>query len=101
MSTLNKINTDRREYNRMRIDSEVTCTVDGTEKTFKGFCKNLSHTGILFEAGEPVSLSQSLNVVIETGTNKFRPLQAVIDIVRVEQQADNNYAIAGRILGFK
>ncbi|MBI4710810.1 MAG: PilZ domain-containing protein [Nitrospirae bacterium] len=94
-------NKDRREYNRMRIDSEVTCKIDGNEKTFKGFCKNLSHTGILFETGEPVSLSQSLSVVIETGTNKFRPLQAVIDIVRVEQQADNNYEVAGRILGFK
>ncbi|MBI5195330.1 MAG: PilZ domain-containing protein [Nitrospirae bacterium] len=98
MSTPNK---DRREFNRMRIDADVTCTINGTEKIFKGFCKNLSHTGILFETGEPVSLSQLLNVVLNTGTTKFRSLQAIIDIVRVEQQADNNYAVAGKILGFK
>jgi hypothetical protein len=94
-------NNDRREFNRMRIDADVTCTINGTGKTFKGFCKNLSHTGILFETGEPVSLSQLLNVVLNTGNNKFRSLQAIIDIVRVEPQADNNYAVAGKILGFK
>lgn len=101
MSIPNRRYGERRGFHRMTINSEITFAVNGAENIFKGFCMNLSHSGILFETKEPLSTSQSLNITIDTGSSRFKPLKAAVNIIRVEQTADERYAVAGEIIEFK
>ncbi len=93
-------NSEKRDFPRMAIGTELTFNISGENKTFKGFCKNLSHTGIQFDTAEALSEAKLLEVVIDSKTDKFQPMKATINVIRVEQITDKQYRVSGEILDF-
>ncbi|GBD95456.1 MAG TPA: PilZ domain-containing protein [Nitrospirae bacterium] len=85
----------------MSVTAELTYNMPGEDKTHKGQCRNLSHSGIQFETDKPLQEGTSLEITIDTKSEKFRPMNAIVEVLRTESSGDNEYKIAGRILEYK
>ncbi len=46
----------------MEINAEITFTVPGEDNSYTGQCINLSHSGIMFIAGQALNEGESLEV---------------------------------------
>lgn len=87
----------------MTVDAVVDYTLPGDKTSYKGHCRNLSHSGIQFSTSNILSEGKSIEVVIDTKSDKFKPMKATVEILRVEPEnaGDHQYKVAGRILEFK
>lgn len=92
---------EKRFFCRLQVDAEVTYTVSGESNAYRGQCMNLSHSGIQFVAGQALSKGQSIEIVIDTKSEKFQPMKALVEIIRVEPSGDNNYNTAGIIREYR
>lgn len=92
---------ERREFHRMRINAELTYNIHGENRTFRGFCRNLSHTGIQFETANALAEGQSIVAILDSKDSRFKPLNASVNIIRIEKTDDKQYRIAGKIVEFK
>lgn len=94
---------EKRLFCRMKIDAAVDYTIPGDSTLYKGYCRNLSHSGILFNTANILSEGKSIEVLIDTKSDKFKPMKATVEILRVEpdDSGDHRYRVAGRILEFK
>jgi hypothetical protein len=85
----------------LEVDADVAFTIVGENKTYIGQCRNLSHSGIQFETEKAPPEGHSLEITIDTKSTKFKPMKAIIEIIRVEESTDNQYKVAGKILEYK
>jgi hypothetical protein len=92
---------EKRDFFRMRIDSDLTYTISGQDRTFKGFCRNLSHTGIQFETTGPVEEGLIIEITLSSKDKRINPVKADTQVLRVEKTDDKQYTVSGKILEFK
>ncbi len=92
---------EKRLFCRMNVTADVTIDVPDTNSELKGQCINLSHSGILFDTEGLMHEGQTLKILIDTRSDKFQPMNATIQIIRVETAGNNQNRIAGKILEFK
>ena len=92
---------DKRRFGRLEVDAELTYIVTDDNTTYSGRCKNLSHSGIQFITENALSEGKSVEVTIDTGSSKFKPMKARVEIIRVEPSEDNCYRAAGIIVEYK
>lgn len=92
---------EKRDYYRMKINSELTYMIPGENRTFRGFCKNLSHTGIHFETAITLKEGQSIEATLSSHDSRFKPMSALVHIIRVEKMDDAPYRVSGKIVAFK
>lgn len=85
----------------MPIDAELTYRIKGESTTFKGHCKNLSHSGIQFETGQLLEEGATLEITIDTKSEKFKPLNATVEVLRVAPLENSGYRVSGKILEYK
>ena len=88
---------EKRLFCRLEINAELTFMLPGNDSYYKGMCKNLSHSGIMFTTAQSLSEGQSLEVTIDTKSNKFQPMKALVEIIRVEPYGNEQYRSAGII----
>jgi len=92
---------EKRKFPRLTINADVTYTMSSAANSqYAGFCKNLSHTGILFVTGQKLSPGDSVVVTLDTKSSNFQPLKAKIEVVRTEPSEDK-FAIAGKIVEYQ
>jgi hypothetical protein len=85
----------------MEINAEITFTLPGEVDSYSGQCRNLSHSGIMFITEKALPEGESLEVTIDTRSDKFKPMKALVEIIRVEPREDNQYETAGIIKEYK
>ncbi len=85
----------------MEINAEITYTLQGNDSRYKGQCNNLSHSGIMFTTEQALPKGQSLELTIDTKSNKFQPMKALVEIIRVEPSENDQYMAAGIIREYK
>jgi hypothetical protein len=83
------------------LKTELTYTLTGNSNLFSGMCNNLSHSGIHFSTQNVLSEGSSLDVTIDPKNNKFRPLKAVVEVIRINVDIGSTYGIAGKIVEYK
>ncbi len=98
---LSKKFDEKREYFRMRIDSEFTYHIPDKNRTLSGVCKNLSHTGIQFETTYALTEGQSIEATLDSKDSRFKPLNARVNVIRIEKTDNNLYRVAGEIIEYK
>jgi hypothetical protein len=84
----------------MSVSAELTYTLRGENKTHKGQCKNLSHSGIQFETEKDLEEGTSLEIIIDTKSDKFKPMNAIVEIIRVESLENRGYKVSGKIVDY-
>ena len=92
---------ERRQHFRMTMDAKLTFHVRGKKSTYKGICKDLSQGGIKFETNKALTIGTTLDVTIDLGSPKFKPMKAELEIIRIEKAENNNYAASGKVLGLE
>jgi hypothetical protein len=85
----------------MPITADLTYNIKGESTAFKGQCKNLSHSGIQFETGKLLKEGASLEITIDTKSDKFKPMNATVQVLRIDPLENSGYIISGRILEYK
>jgi len=91
---------EKRKYPRVTINADITYSRPGGNSQYPGFCKNLSHTGILFVTEQLLSAGDSVVITLDTKSSNFTPLKARIEIIRTEPLEDR-YAVAGKIVEYQ
>ena len=91
---------EKRVFARLEVNTEILFTLSDDINTYRGTCRNLSHTGIQFDAGHSLSEGQTINVTVDTKSDKFDPMNAKVEVLRIENQDKNQYRISGKILAF-
>ncbi len=99
--TLEQKYDEKRLFCRMEIDAEITYTLHNDDSSYKGHCKNLSHSGIMFTTEQALPEGQSLELTIDTKSNQFQPMKALVEIIRVEPSGNDQYRNAGIIKEYK
>ena len=98
---ISKGHKDKRDYYRMKINADLTFNVQGADEPCKGFCRNLSHTGIQFETAYALSGGQMIEVVLSSKDVRIKPLRALAEVVRVDVIDRTTYQVSGKIVQYK
>jgi hypothetical protein len=97
MSAEHKDFEEKRNFIRMFVDAKVIITDPETGQTFTGESKNLSGNGVLFTCEQTFAVGKTLHLSISSEESQLRPLNAELEVIRVDPLADNRYEIAGTI----
>ncbi len=89
---------ERRNHFRMTMNAELNYSIRGKKTTYKGTCKDMSHSGIKLETKKALTIGTVLNVEIDLGNKKFKPVKAELEVIRIEKAKSNHFAVAGKIL---
>jgi len=89
---------ERRAALRVGVSCKLNYADKGTGQSNNGTLNNLSTSGIAFLAGEHIDLGAILDVRLDPGNTLIPPLDATIEVVRVDTSEDlHSYNVAGRI----
>lgn len=88
---------EKRDFIRMETNSKIDYRKTGSNKSHQGQCINLSATGVLFTADINVTLGTELDISILPDLTIVPPLQATIEVVRIQQNTNGSYNIAAAI----
>ena len=88
---------ERRDYIRMGMNIGLSVTRNGNGSVYSGRCLDLSHTGIQIETETALASGERIAIRLDLGNPKFQPVQASIEVLRVEEGADGCYSIAEKI----
>ena len=100
MKSVGRKYDEKRDYPRMNIEADLTYTRSRDNGVYDGLCKNLSHSGILFETEQALLQGESVVLFMDSKNSKFTPLKARAEVVRVNP-ISNKYAVACRIVEYQ
>ncbi len=91
---------ERRRFIRMQTQCKMTFRFPQSDEEYSATCRNLSGAGVMFTADRPVEPGRTLEIRIEPVNAVTPPLEAFVEVLRVEER-DGEYAIAAEIKGIK
>jgi hypothetical protein len=92
---------EKRLFCRMSVTAELTYRIGSDDRIHRGQCRNLSHSGIQFQTDTCLQEGTTLEITIDTKSEKFKPMNALVEILRVVPVENNEYTVAGKILEYK
>lgn len=97
MTNNNQRYSEKRDYYRMMVNTEVKITIPGNDTTYIGRTKDLSATGIQFETDCHLKVGQIVQILLEpVGKNRaHEALRADMQIKRVDVNSTRKFVIAG------
>lgn len=100
MTNLNVRNyNEKRDFIRMKVDTEVTLTLEGTNKQVSAYCRDLSGTGMLIEVGEEIAEGTVCDTRLPSNNEAFPALDAQVKILRCTPSEDGEtFQIGAEIL---
>jgi hypothetical protein len=87
--------SDQRGFLRMGVESKISFKVVGSKTVYEGISKDLSATGMRFISKQKVNVGDMLEVTMKPGIDITPPLITTIAVVRVIENDDGEYDIAG------
>ncbi|WP_022950005.1 PilZ domain-containing protein [Methylohalobius crimeensis] len=91
---------ERRRFIRMQARCKMTYRFPQSPETFEATCHNLSGAGVMFTSSRPIEPGNALEIKITPVTSATPPLEAFVEVLRVEER-DGEYEIAAEIKGIK
>lgn len=79
--------SEKRDYHRMRLESEVEVT-DASGTRTKGICRDLSGSGMKVVVDRMFDKGMELNVLIPPADEQFPPFEASCTVLRCETDGD-------------
>ncbi|WP_082081567.1 PilZ domain-containing protein [Methylocucumis oryzae] len=93
---------DHRRFVRMNVNCELTYRYSDSAQLFRGVCKNLSSSGILFSSHRTIKPGTIIEIDIVTPDHNLVPsLKALVEVIRVTGPEDGQYEVSGEIRGVK
>ena len=91
MSSIERSYNEKRDYIRMRINSQVNILHAG--KKYKGICKDLSGAGMLIETTHTFEVGTQLQISIEQKGETHLPFNATAEVSRIEPGSENSHIV--------
>ena len=89
---------EKRDFIRMKVDTEITLSLDNHNKNVKGICRDLSGTGMLIEVEEEVTEGTICNTTLPSSNDAFPSLDASIKIIRCTEINEGKFQLGTEIL---
>lgn len=89
---------EKRDFQRMTLDSTLEYQIHNEEKFFQGRIKNLSANGVLFVTNHSIPLGIKIQIKVTPDNDITPPMVADIKVLRCDKHADGDYHLAGEIL---
>ncbi len=91
---------ERRRFIRMQAECKMTYRFPQSAEVFEATCQNLSGGGLLFITTHPLDPGKALEIRIAPANPVTPPLEAFVEVMRVEER-DGKYEVAATIKGIK
>ena len=91
MSSIDRTYNEKRDFIRMKINSEVTVKHSGGE--FTAVCKDLSAAGMLIASSEALTVGEQVNLFIAQEGENRNPFDATADVSRCDATDEGNFII--------
>ena len=92
---------EKRNFRRMALDCPIAYRSPDSATPSYGSVRDLSATGLSFSADQPQTPGAPLEIHIEPGSARIRPLRALIEVIRCQPLAGGGYEIAAKIRAFR
>lgn len=89
---------EKRDFIRMKVDTEVTIVVEESNQHITGHCRNLSGTGMLLEVESLIPEGQTCKTTLNSSNSSFPALDATVKVVRCTQLEDDLYLLGTEIV---
>ncbi len=80
--------SDKRDFIRMNIESEVDIRRPGESTSFQGITEDLSANGVRFKTSTPVKAGEELHVTVKPKNTITPPLEMTVEVIRVDISED-------------
>ena len=90
--------TEKRDFQRMVVDTAVEYQLLGEENVHRGIAKNLSGKGMMIIADQDLQPGTQLKIKLVPGNTITPPMQAQLKVIRCHQQDDGAYQLACEII---
>lgn len=89
---------EKRDFIRMKVDTQITLSLDDNNTTVEGYCRDLSGTGMLIEVDREVGEGTTCQTNLPSNNEAFPSLDAKIKVLRCIQLSENKYQLGTEIL---
>ena len=89
---------EKRNFIRMKVDTQITLTDPQTGQAHKGVCRDLSGTGMSIEVDHFFSVSTKLNTVLPSNSDAFPSFDTVVNVVRCAEVSENLFQVGVEIV---
>ena len=89
---------EKRDFQRMTLDSVLEYHVSGDDEVHQGQIKNLSATGVMFVCDRNVHPGAQVNIKLSPVNTITPPMSAEISVTRCDEHDEGGYLLAGEII---
>ena len=89
---------EKRDFIRMKVDTQIILAVDDGKLKVEGLCKDLSGTGMLIEVDQEVNKGTMCSTTLPSNNEAFPALDARVKVLRCIQVSENKYQLGAEIL---
>ncbi|SFM19462.1 PilZ domain-containing protein [Marinobacter zhejiangensis] len=99
MSMTMKDYSEKRDFHRMRINTEIQVT-DDQGRQFSALCKDLSGTGMLLHLPDPMDEGSEIHTLMPSPNDQFPAFETISKVLRCSPEGDG-YLIGLSIIKVK
>ncbi|MDX1757144.1 MAG: PilZ domain-containing protein [Marinobacter sp.] len=99
MSMTLKDYSEKRDYYRMQVNSEIKIT-DEFGRTTKAVCRDLSGTGMQLQVDDPIEEGAEVHTLLPSHSDQFPPFETISQVVRCTPDG-NGYLLGLSIVQVK
>ena len=98
MSSIIRDYSEKRDFIRMKVDTEISLTFENSDNTMKAVCRDLSGTGMLIETNEPLVEGSEFNTSLPSSNEAFPSFETKVKVIRCRPAENGNFMIGTEIL---
>ncbi|MDG9667473.1 MULTISPECIES: PilZ domain-containing protein [unclassified Hahella] len=89
--------SEKRDFIRMKVDSEIVLTIADTGRSLTGVCKDLSGAGMSIEIGEPFAEGAEFQTSLPSSNEAFPSFETIVRVIRCTPVSEDRYVIGVEI----
>jgi len=98
MNSIIRDYSEKRDFIRMKVDTEISLTFENSDNTMKAVCRDLSGTGMLIETNEPLTEGSEFNTSLPSSNEAFPSFETKVKVIRCRPAENGNFLIGTEIL---
>lgn len=89
--------SEKRDFIRMKVDTQIELASEDGSKRLKGVCKDLSGTGMSIEVSEPFEMGTIFLTSLPSNNEAFPPFETQVKVIRCSQLSEESYMLGVEI----
>lgn len=89
---------EKRDFIRMKVDTEITLTDDKSGRQYQGICRDLSGTGMSIEVDQYFAPECELNTSLPSNNEAFPSFDTTVRVIRCSDIGNEKYELGVEII---